>query len=472
MTNCSSTVLSNFWLDQALAEETGAAAAPPLDGDAKADVAIVGGGYTGLWTAIELKAREPGLDVVVIEKAICGWGASGRNSGYLLDLWLLFPAMKARFGRETALAIGRASSAAIDGVIGFCADKDIDAEIRRQGWLWGATCQRHDGLWQSLVDDLARDQGPPYQGLTGAEITERWGLTGYVSGLLNPRSAHLQPAKLVRGLRRVALERGVRLHENTALVGLERGRPPAVRTAHGRITAGKVVIAMNAWVVALRELSRSIVATGYANAVTEPMADRLAASGFGDGPCVNDTRMMINALRPTAGGRVLFGKPGWALAYGGRVGDAFEGDTEWLLDSRRHHRELDPVLPGLTASRAWSGPIDRSRDGLQIFGPLPGSPDILHATGFSGDGVGPCWLAGKVLASLALGEQDEWADFGLVHPPEPDFPREPVRWIGVKLVRRAIAKVDDADHAGRKAGLLSCGLKGLMAAGIASRTGD
>lgn len=469
MSDRSPPVLSNFWLDQALAEETGAADAPPLDGDAKVDVAIVGGGYTGLWTAIELKTREPGLDVMIIEKEICGWGASGRNSGYLLDLWLLFPALKARFGRERALAIGHASAAAIDGVIEFCADNAIDAEIRRRGWLWGATCERHDGIWRPLVDDLAQDQVTPYQDMTSADITERWGLTGYVSGLSNPHSAHLQPAKLVRGLRRVALERGVRLHEHTALRGLERGQPPAVRTATGRITAGKVVIAMNAWAAAIRELSRSIVATGYANAVTEPMAEQLAESGFGDGPCVNDTRMMINALRPTAGGRVLFGKPGWALAYDGRVDHAFEGDTEWLLDGTRHRREVDPILPGLTASRAWSGPIDRSRDGLPIFGPLPGSPDILHATGFSGDGVGPCWLAGKVLASLALGTRDEWADFGLVRPPEPDFPVEPVRWIGVKLVRRAIAKVDQADHAGRKADLLSRGLKGLMAAGIASR---
>jgi glycine/D-amino acid oxidase-like deaminating enzyme len=462
-------ILTNFWLDQALDEEIDVAEAPPLGGDAKVDVAIVGGGYTGLWTAIELKAREPSLDVMVIEKKICGWGASGRNAGYLLNLWPLFPAMKARFGRDGALAVGRASSAAIEAVITFCAEHAIDAEIRRTGWLWAATCQQHDGLWRSLIDDLADDQVTPYQDISVDEVAERWGLTGYVSAVLNPQSAHLQPAKLVRGMRRVALERGVRLHENTALTGLERGRPPVVKTARGRITADKVVIAMNAWSVAFRELSRAVIATGYANAVTEPMAEHLAETGFADAPCINDSRMMINALRPTVGGRVLIGKPGRALAFNGRVGDAFERDTGWLLDAERHRRELGPVMSGLTPSRVWSGPIDRSRDGLPIFGALPGSPDILHATGFSGDGVGPCWLAGKALASLALGTQDEWTDLGLVRDLEPDFPPDPVRWIGVRMVRRALARVDEAEHAGRKPDLLSRGLKGLMASGISSR---
>ena len=106
MTDHPPPVLSNFWLDQALAEETGTDEAPPLSGDAHVDVVIVGGGYAGLWTAIELKGREPGLDVMLIEKQVCGWGASGRNSGFLLDLWSMFPTMQARFGRAAALAQG------------------------------------------------------------------------------------------------------------------------------------------------------------------------------------------------------------------------------------------------------------------------------------------------------------------------------------------------------------------------------
>lgn len=126
-------------------------------------------------------------------------------------------------------------------------------------------------------------------------------------------------------------------------------------------------------------------------------------------------------------------------------------------------------MPGLEAAYAWSGPIDRTRDGLPFFGRLPGAPDILYATGFSGDGVGPCRMAGKAMAAMALEEDGDWADFGLVRPPMQDLPPEPIRWIGVKMVRKALARSDDAAHAGRRPDLMTRGLARMMASGIASR---
>jgi glycine/D-amino acid oxidase-like deaminating enzyme len=467
MTDPAATIHRNFWLDEALALETLTGDAPPLAGDRRADVVIVGGGYTGLWTAIDLKTREPSLDVVLIERDICGWGASGRNAGYLINLWAKFATMKRRFGRERAIAIGRAVDQGIEELIAFCDANAIDAEIRRQGWLVAATLPRHDGRWPAMIDDLAGDQIAPYEQLSGAEIESRWGLTGIVSGLLDRTAGHLQPAKLVRGLRRVALARGVTIHEHTGLTRLERRRPPVVHTERGAITADRVVIAMNAWAARLPELRRLIMVTGYANAVTAPMPERLRETGFADGPCFNDSYNLINCLRPTASGRVLFGKPGSALALAGHVGAEFEDDTARLLDLERRRVELDPILPGLDAAYAWSGPIDRSRDGLPVFGPLPGSPDIFHATGFSGDGVGPCRLAGKVLASLVLETPDDLTCLGLVRPPDPEFPVEPVRWIGTGLVRRAIRKIDRAERTGKRAGPLTRKLGGLVAAGVA-----
>lgn len=467
MTTPEKTIHRNYWLDEALSLETAGEDAPPLDGDRRADVAIVGGGYTGLWTAIDLKTREPSLDVVLIERDICGWGASGRNAGYLLNLWAKFATMKRRFGRDEAVAIGRAVDQGIEDLIQFCDDNGIDAEIRRHGWLMAATRPQHDGNWPAMMDDLARHQITPYEELSGAEIEGRWGLTGILSGMLDRTAGHLQPAKLVRGLRRVALERGVIIHEHTGLTGLERRRPPVVRTDHGSITADKVVIAMNAWGARLPELRRFIMVTGYANAVTPPQPERLRDTGFADGPCVNDSYNLINSLRPTAGGRVLFGKPGHAMALAGHVDASFEDDTARLLDAERRRRELDPVMPGLQAAYTWSGPIDRSRDGLPVFGPLPGSPDIVHATGFSGDGVGPCRLAGKVLASLVLETRDDLTALGLVRPPDPEFPPEPVRWIGTKLVRRAVGKIDLADRDNGRVSTVTRRLGQLVAAGVA-----
>ena len=128
------TRFANYWLEQALAEEGDSTLpAPPLEGDASCDVAIVGGGYTGLWTAIELKARDPVLDVRLIEKHICGWGASSRNAGYLLNMWAKYPTMRRLFGTERALAVGRAADAALEEVVSFCARNGIDAEIARRG---------------------------------------------------------------------------------------------------------------------------------------------------------------------------------------------------------------------------------------------------------------------------------------------------------------------------------------------------
>ena len=469
MADAAAPLFRNFWLDQAFGEETDAAVAPPLAGDVRCDVLIVGGGYTGLWTAIELKTREPSLDVRIIEKEFCGWGASGRNSGYLLNFWAKYPTLKSICGEARALEVGRAGDDAIEEVVSFCADNGIDAEIRRQGWLWGATLPSGIGEWRPITDELARHQVAPLREISGEEIADRWGVSGMLQGALDERAAHLQPAKLVRGLRRVALERGVVIHEGTAMTGLERRRPVVVTTERGRIAADKVVLAMYAWCAQVRELRRSMTVTGYCNAVSPAMPERLAAIGFDQAPCMNDTRYMINALRPTASGRVLFGKPGHALAYGGHVGRGFEEDTSWNLDPERRKRELDRLVPGLAPAYAWSGPIDRTRDGLPMFGRLPGMPDILYATGYSGDGVGPCRLAGKVMASLALDHDDEWGEFGLIRGPMQDFPVEPLRWIGVKLVRRSLARTDDAAAAGRTIGPVARWLNSQVAAGVVSR---
>lgn len=464
------TRFANYWLEQALAEEGDSALpAPPLEGEATCDVAIVGGGYTGLWTAIELKARKPHLDVRLIEKHFCGWGASSRNAGYLLNMWAKYPTMRDLFGTERALAVGRAADAALEEVVSFCAENGIDAEIARRGWLWGATLPQTFGEWRPIVDALAPYQVNPLREISAEEIADRWGLTALHGGAIDDKAGHLQPAKLVRGLRRVAIERGVTIHEGTPMTRLHRTAPPRLETPRGSLKAQRIVLAMYAWAAQLPELRRSLAITGYANAMTPAMPERLEKSGFADAPAFNDTRFMINSLRPTAGGRVMFGKPGRALAWAGETGEAFERDTAWLLDGERRRREVDPIMPGLEAAYAWSGPIDRTRDGLPFFGRLPGAQDILYATGFSGDGVGPCRMAGKAMAAMALDEDGDWADFGLVRPPMQDLPPEPVRWIGVRAVRSALARTDDAVHAGRKPGPLTRGLAGLMSAGIASR---
>lgn len=246
----------NYWQTEARDVGGDKALTLPLDGERHCDVAIVGGGYTGLWSAIHLKKRNPAADVVLIEKEFCGYGGSSRNSGYILNLWAKFPTMRRLFGRDRAIATGKAIDGAIDEVVGFCEDNGIDVQFRRSGWLWGATHKGAVGEWNPIIEELAQHQITPYREIGGEEIADRWGMTGIHAGAFDGHCGHLQPARLVAGLRKAAIELGVTIHENTPMTALGRTRPPTVTTPNGTITAERVVIALYAWAARLPELRR------------------------------------------------------------------------------------------------------------------------------------------------------------------------------------------------------------------------
>lgn len=459
----------SHWLRQALAEDT--EVAPALDGAAKADVAIVGGGFLGLWTALELKAREPGLDIALIERDLCGSGASGRNAGYVLNLWAKFPTLVALAGADGAARIGRAAAAVPAEIAAFCAEHGIDAEFSADGWLWGATCMAQAGAWDGVIETLARSQIAPFEALSAHDIRTRWGLDGFVGGgVLEPTCATVHPAKLARGMRRVALAKGIRIHERTPLVRLERGRRPALVTPGGRIEAGMVILAMNAWLAGFRELRSSFIVVAAEAAITDPIPERLAAMGWKKGPATSDSRTMVGNARTTRDGRVEFGKGNGALAFGGTVGAAYEGEAARLDLIRREFAQAIPRLADVAPVHSWAGPIDRGADGVPSFGLLPGTDNVVFGVGFSGNGVGPTKLGARILASLALRARDEWSTCGLVRQPRAAFPGEPVRAIGGAIVRRAVMRKDRLDHEGLKADALTRALVRFVPAGLSPTT--
>jgi len=437
----------SFWLDEALATE------PPsttvLSGRHRFDVAIVGGGFCGLWTAINVVSREPTLRVAIVERDICGGGASGRNAGYVLSLWARFPAMAAFMGEEEALRMARASADSVAEIGAFCAAHGIDAEYENNGWLWGATCERHLGAWSAVADRLSRFQSYPFREMDGAAIAARWGLDGYAGGAFDAAAGAVQPAKLVRGLARRAREMGVAIFERSPMTELHRGNPPRVATSGGEIVADSVVLAMNAWSVGLPEFRRSLLIAAAEAAVSAPIPGILARMGFAKGPVVTDSRIMVGNLRPTAGGRLEFGKGGGHVARAGRVGPRFEGTPPRLALLLEETRQASSQLRGLEVAQSWVGPIDRSAETVPMFGALPGAERVFYGCGFSGNGVGPTHLAGKILASLVLGARDAWSSSGLVRPPSQLFPGEPVRAIGARLVLGAVARKDRLEHANR-----------------------
>jgi glycine/D-amino acid oxidase-like deaminating enzyme len=274
----------------------------------------------------------------------------------------------------------------------------------------------------------------------------------------------LQPALLARGLRRVALDRGVRIFERSPMLGLDRNAVLGIRTARGRVRAERVVVAMNAWSARLRELRGSFVTVASDVVITERAPERLEALGL-DGVGISDSRLMVHYYRRTPDGRLVFGKGGGELAFGAGVGAHFDGVSpraEWVAGGLR---ALQPALADVPLAASWTGPIDRTLDGLPFFTSL-GRPDLVSGLGFSGNGVGPSVLGGRILASMALGLEDEWSRCGLVRPAPRGLPPEPLRYLGGRVVRAAVARKERAEDAGRAPARIDRWLTSLAPAGL------
>ncbi len=428
-----------WWLEEAPPDP----AAPPLDGDLDVDVAIVGGGYTGLWTALALKEREPALDVAVLEAEFCGFGPSGRNGGFLESFWPALGRLQARLGDAGALEVARAST----GVFAAVEALGEDVWLRRGGMLEVSASPSQDAAVDAAVD-TARALGAPdeAQRLSGEELAGRCRSPLFRSGVFFRSAATVQPARLVRALRRAALARGVRLYEGTRATRVAAG---LVETPAGRVHAGEIVVATNAWMTGWRPLGRRLTNFGSYVVLTEPVPERLAELGWTGGEAIVDGRMFVHYFRTTPDGRVLMGSASGPIGFGGRVDRRFTHDVPTVRRAEAALRRLLPGLDGARIERAWGGPIDVSSDHLPFFGTVPGKR-IHFGAGYSGNGAGPSWLGGRILASLVCGADDEWSRSPLATRQVPGFPPEPLRRLGGGLVRWGILGVEEAEDAGRR----------------------
>jgi putative aminophosphonate oxidoreductase len=453
---------SSWWLREALGDEP---SAPALAGDCTAEVCIVGGGFTGLWTALRIKEMDPSRDVAIVEAGVCGGGASGRNGGFAMTFWHHFRALENVCGSVEALRLARASADAVQEIGAFCREHGIDAHFRPDGWLWTATNRAQLGAWASTLTAIERHGEHPFASLPPAEVAARAGSSRHLAGVFEAGSATVQPALLARGLRRVALERDVRIFEGSPIVGLDRTPVLAIRTARGVVRARRVVIAMNAWSARLRELRRSSVTVGSDLVITEPAPERLLAVGLRDGVSISDSRLMVHYYRRTPDGRMAFGKGGGKLAFDGRVGKGFNGASlraAWVASAMR---VLYPQLADVPVAASWTGPIDRTVDGLPFFASL-GRPDLVCGLGYSGNGVGPAVLGGRILASMVLDRDDEWSRCGLVRAVPGGLPPEPVRYLGGRIVQAAVARKEQAEDLEQQPSWLDRRVAGLAPAGL------
>jgi glycine/D-amino acid oxidase-like deaminating enzyme len=402
----------------------------PLDGDRSADVAIAGAGFTGLWTAYYLKKAQPDLRVVVCEREIAGFGASGRNGGWCSAL---FPASLSKLdrmgGRDAAIAMYRAMQQTVDEVGAAVAAEGIDCH-----WAKGGTVQ----LARSAVQlERARAEiaearefgfGPEDLDLLDQDAaTAIAAADGVLGGVYTPHCAAIHPSRLARGLAEAVRRHGVALHEATPVTRIE---PGALVTAAGTVRARHVIRATEGYTPQLPGEHRTVIPVYSLMIATEPLPDAVwERVGLAARPTFGDLRHMIIYGQRTADGRFAFGGRGAPYHLGSSIRPAYDRVPAVHAALRRTLAELFPVLADFKVTHAWGGPLGIPRDWCASVG-LDPATGLGWAGGYVGDGVATTNLAGRTLADLILGQDTPLTRLPWVGHRSPRWETEPLRWLG------------------------------------------
>lgn len=413
-----------------------------LPGPATYDVAIVGAGFTGLWTAYYLRRADPSLRIAVLEAEVAGFGASGRNGGWCSAL---FPTpwrtLVESSSAGEARRLHRAMAATVVEV-GRVADAEgIDAHYRRGGTVTLARSAPQLARLRAEVDE-ARERGfteDDLRLLEPDEARERLDATGVVGGLFTPHCAAIHPARLVKGLARAVEASGVDLFEGTRVHEIVAG---AALTDAGRVSADVVVRATEGYTPALRGARRDIAPVYSLMVATEPLADTTwDAIGLADRPTFSDGRHVIVYGQRTADGRLAFGGRGAPYHFGSRVRPAHDREPRVFAMLQATLRELMPQVADVAFTHAWGGPLGIARDWAASVG-LDRRTGLAWAGGYVGDGVGTSNLAGRTLADLVLGHDSDLVTLPWVGHRSPAWEPEPLRWLGINAGLRAMQLAD------------------------------
>lgn len=441
----------SYWLETARDDLT---PRPPLDGSAEVDVAILGAGYSGLWTAYYLLARDPSLRVLVVEREIAGFGASGRNGAWCApDFNIGLSRLAELHGADAARRIQAATYEAVDEVGRVVAAEGIDAGFHVGGELRVARGTGGAPAIDAEYEEYARfGFGDRYEVLDAAGVAERIRIAGAVRGLMGRDGAVVHPGRLVRGLARVVERKGGRIVEGTTVTDVRPRRPgapagspdgsPVLVTDRGEVRAATVVLAGEAYLTRLRRLHRQLIPLYSLIVLTEPLSDAAWAEiGWEDRALLASTRLSIDYLSRTDDGRILFGGRGAPYRFGSPIRDEYDRHdaTHELL--RGFVREWFPMLGDVRFTHAWGGPLGMPRDWHPTFSYDPAS-GIASARGYTGHGVAATNLAGRTLADLIGGIASPVTELPLVNHRSPDWEPEPLRWLGVRYTQWAMGRLD------------------------------
>jgi glycine/D-amino acid oxidase-like deaminating enzyme len=415
---------------------------PPLPGDREADVAIVGAGLTGLWTALYLARADPALRIAVVEAETAGFGASGRNGGWSSAL---FPAshssVAARSTRAGAIALDRAMRASVDEVLHAANEEGIDPRAAKGGTIVLARSEPQWARARAEVDEArAWDIGEDSLGLLDAEqATGVLAATRVLGATYTPDCAAIHPARLVRGLADAVVRRGVDLYEQTPATSLAPGR---VTTRHGIVRAERVIRATEGYTATLDGERRRLIPVYSLIIATEPLPAAVWEQiGLRRRETFSDHRHLIIYGQRTADDRLVFGGRGAPYHFGSRIRASydrvprvFDGLHETLVD-------LFPVLKDARVTHRWGGALGISRDWTASVG-LDPATGLGWAGGYVGDGVTTTNLAGRTLADLVLERDTELTRLPWVGHRSRSWEPEPLRWLGVNAGLRGMTWAD------------------------------
>ena len=441
------TALRVFWLD-----DVDRPTHPSLNGTVRADLAIVGGGYAGLWTAVRAKERDPGRRVVLLEASRIAWAASGRNGGFCESSLTHGHENGVNRWPEEIDRLEELGHANLDGIEETIARYGMDAEFERTGQL-AVAVEPHQ------VDWFREEPGFLDREAVQAEVHSETFLAGDWD---REGCAMVHPAKLGVELARVAADLGVEIYEHSVVRAIEGdgSGPIALVTPNGRVVADAVALGTNVFPSLLKRNRLMTVPVYDYVLMTEPLStEQLAAIGWSNRQGLADSANQFHYYRLTADNRILFGGYDAIYHFGGKVRPEYEDRIESHRRLASHFFTTFPQLAGLRFTHRWAGAIDSSSRFCAFFGTAR-KGRVAYATGFTGLGVGAARFAADVMLDKLAGEETERTELRMVREKPIPFPPEPAASIGVNLVRAAM---DRADHNGGKRNLF---LKTLDALGM------
>ncbi len=437
---------------------------PALPGPTDVDVAIVGAGFTGLWTAYYLKRADPALRIAVLEREVAGFGASGRNGGWSSAL---FPTSRATLAALPGSSRGAAKRlyvemrATVDEIARVVEAEQIDCGFHKGGTISLARTPSQLARAKAEVTE-AREWGDSEYDvrlLSSVEAGEMLHATEVLGGVYTPHCARIHPARLARGLARAVERLGVDLYEQTAATSIQPGH---VDTPHGRVRADVVVRATEGYTPALPGLQRAVIPVYSLIVATEALSpsvwDRI---GLADRPTFTDYRHLLIYGQRSMDDRLVFGGRGAPYHYNSTIDPRFDREPGVFAALREALVDLFPALRAVRITHQWGGPLGIARDWVASVGFDRGS-GLAWAGGYVGDGVSTTNLAGRTLADLVTGRDSDLTTLPWVGHESRDWEPEPLRWLGVNAGLRAMAVADHEERVTKRESVIAKAMAPLV----------